>query len=91
MVAAAHFGGYVCGVDIDYLTLHGRIKPTRAYQKKRDPTEDIKGNLKQYNLSTKYLDVLVGDASNPVWRPDFQFDSIITDRKKRALVKVQCN
>lgn len=81
MVAAAHFGGYVCGTDIDFLTLHGRNKPTRAYQKKRDPTEDIKGNLRQYNLSQRYLDVLVGDASRPFWRPGFHFDSIVTDRK----------
>ena len=81
LVAAAHFGGYVCGTDIDFLTLHGRIKPTRAFQKKREPNEDIKGNLKQYNLSQHYLDVFVGDASRPVWRSGFHFDSIVTDRK----------
>ena len=82
LVAAAHFGGYVCGTDIDFLTLHGRIKTTRAHQKKREPSEDIKGNLKQYNLLSRYLDVFVGDASRPVWKPDFYFDSILTDRKK---------
>lgn len=81
LVAAAHFGGYVCGTDIDFLTLHGRIKPTRAHQKQREPNEDIKGNLKQYNLLHHYLDVFVGDASRPAWKPGFQFDSIITDRR----------
>ncbi|XP_057369465.1 tRNA (guanine(10)-N2)-methyltransferase homolog [Daphnia carinata] len=79
LVAAAHFGGYVCGTDIDYLTLHGKMKPSRAHQKKRQPDEDIKGNLKAYNLFSRYLDVFVGDASRPVWRPEFRFDSIITD------------
>nr|CAH0109655.1 unnamed protein product [Daphnia galeata] len=79
LVAAAHFGGYVCGTDIDYLTVHGRMKPTRAHQKKREPNEDIKGNLKTYNLFSRYLDVFVGDASTPVWRSNFRFDSIITD------------
>lgn len=28
-MAAAYFGGYVFGVDIDYLMIHGRTKPTR--------------------------------------------------------------
>jgi tRNA (guanine10-N2)-methyltransferase len=50
--------------------------------KKRQPNEDIKGNLKTYNLFSRYLDVFVGDASTPVWRSNFRFDSIITDRKK---------
>ena len=81
LIAAAHFGGYVFGTDIDYLTLHGKIKPTRAFQKKRQPNEDIKGNLRQYNLSSRYGDVFVGDASRPVWRSNFKIDAIITDRK----------
>lgn len=29
LVAAAHFGGYVIGVDIDFLMLHGKTRPTR--------------------------------------------------------------
>lgn len=29
LVAAAEFGGYVFGSDIDYLMLHGKTKPTR--------------------------------------------------------------
>lgn len=29
LVAAAYYGGYVLGVDIDFLMIHGRTKPTR--------------------------------------------------------------
>lgn len=32
LVAAAHFGGFVFGSDIDYLMLHGKTKPTRIKQ-----------------------------------------------------------
>jgi len=79
LVAAAHFGGYVCGTDIHYQTIHGNSKPTRANQKKRLPDEDIMKNMRQYNLVHRYLDVLVGDASRPVWSSKVRFDSIITD------------
>lgn len=33
LVAAAEFGGYVFGADIDYLMLHGRTRPTRIREK----------------------------------------------------------
>lgn len=33
LVAAAEFGAYVFGSDIDYLMLHGRTKPSRIKQK----------------------------------------------------------
>lgn len=33
LVAAAKFGGYVMGTDIDYLMLHGKTKPSRVTQK----------------------------------------------------------
>lgn len=33
LVAAAEFGGYVLGTDIDYLMLHGRTRPSRIKQK----------------------------------------------------------
>jgi len=79
LVAAAHFGGYVCGTDIDYQTLHGKSKPTRAKQTKRLPDEDIMKNMKQYNLVDRYLDVLVSDTSRPVWSSKLRFDSILTD------------
>ncbi|XP_074030901.1 tRNA (guanine(10)-N(2))-methyltransferase TRMT11 [Leptinotarsa decemlineata] len=79
LVAAAHFGGYVLGTDIDYLMLHARTRPSRINQKRRETDESIKANMKQYNLEHRYLDVLVNDFSVPFWRDDFQFDAIITD------------
>lgn len=33
LVAAAEFGGYVIGGDIDYLMLHARTRPSRIKQK----------------------------------------------------------
>lgn len=33
LVAAAQFGGYVMGTDIDYLMLHARTRPSRISQK----------------------------------------------------------
>ncbi|KAJ8974635.1 hypothetical protein NQ317_019869 [Molorchus minor] len=79
LVAAAQFGGFVLGTDIDYLMLHGRTKPSRIKQKVRDKNESIRSNMQQYNLEHRYLDVLVNDFAVPFWRDDIQFDAIITD------------
>ncbi|KAL0881365.1 hypothetical protein ABMA27_001242 [Loxostege sticticalis] len=79
LVAAAHFGGYVWGSDIDFMMIHARTRPTRVGQKARTKEESIRGNMKQYGTSSRYLDVLVSDFSLPMWREDLKFDSIITD------------
>ncbi|XP_075211721.1 tRNA (guanine(10)-N(2))-methyltransferase TRMT11 isoform X2 [Lycorma delicatula] len=81
LVAAAHYGGFVLGADIDYLMLHGKTKPTRVQdrKKKRAPDENIVNNLKQYKLRDRYLDVVIADSSLPFWRSDLVLDSIITD------------
>ncbi|CAG9859883.1 unnamed protein product [Phyllotreta striolata] len=79
LVAAAQFGGYVLGTDIDYLMLHGRTRPTRIKQTIREKDESVKANMEQYDLSHRYLDVLVNDFSASFWRNDFKFDAIITD------------
>ena len=42
--------------------------------------ENIRTNLRLYGLEAHYLDVLVADAANPVWRSHGTFDAIITDR-----------
>ncbi|XP_057651094.1 tRNA (guanine(10)-N2)-methyltransferase homolog [Diorhabda carinulata] len=79
LVAAAQFGGYVIGTDIDYLMLHARTRPSRIKQKMREKDESIKANMKQYNLEHKYLDVMVNDFSVSFWKDTVQFDAIITD------------
>ncbi|GFU47395.1 hypothetical protein NPIL_82442 [Nephila pilipes] len=79
LVAAAHFGGYVLGTDIDYLMLHGKDKPSRLNQKRREPDECILTNMKQYGYESQYLDVLVSDTALPMWRCQSFFDAIITD------------
>ncbi|XP_060524759.1 tRNA (guanine(10)-N2)-methyltransferase homolog [Cylas formicarius] len=79
LVAAAQFGGYVFGSDIDYLMLHGKTKPTRINQKVREKDESVKANMRQYNLEHRYLDILVNDFSMVFWKDSMKFDSIITD------------
>nr|CAD7402444.1 unnamed protein product [Timema poppensis] len=80
LVAAAQFGGYVLGTDIDYLMLHGRTRPTRIQQKKhREKDESIRTNMEQYGRSSQYIDAVVADAALPMWRADFKLDAIITD------------
>ncbi|CAH0723983.1 unnamed protein product, partial [Brenthis ino] len=79
LVAAAHFGAYVWGSDIDFMILHARSRPTRVGQKVRKKEESIRGNMKQYNTEMRYLDVVVSDFSLPMWRGDLKFDAIITD------------
>ncbi|XP_021925227.1 tRNA (guanine(10)-N2)-methyltransferase homolog isoform X2 [Zootermopsis nevadensis] len=80
LVAASHFGGYVLGSDIDFLMLHGKTRPTRIQQKKhRDKDESVRSNMQQYGKDNQYLDVIVADASLPLWRPSFKLDCIITD------------
>ncbi|XP_019375860.1 PREDICTED: tRNA (guanine(10)-N2)-methyltransferase homolog [Gavialis gangeticus] len=79
LIAAAHFGAYVCGTDIDYNTIHGLGKASRKNQKWRGPDENIRANLRQYGLEKCYLDALVSDASTPIWRKGVLFDAIITD------------
>ncbi|XP_044761026.1 tRNA (guanine(10)-N2)-methyltransferase homolog [Coccinella septempunctata] len=79
LIAAAQFGGYVFGTDINYLMLHGKTKPSRIKQKVRDKNESIKANMEQYKIVHQYLDVLVNDFSCSFWRDNFKFDSIVTD------------
>lgn len=43
--------------------------------------ENVLANLKQYNLESHYIDVVVGDSSLPLWKPGLKLDAIITDRK----------
>ncbi|KAL3981089.1 neurobeachin-like protein 1/2 [Sarotherodon galilaeus] len=79
LVACSHFGAYVCGTDIDYNTIHGKGRSSRKNQKWRGPDENIRANLRQYGTQKMYVDVMVSDASKPVWRDAALFDAIITD------------
>lgn len=79
LIAASQFGGYTFGTDIDFLMLHGRTRPTRISQKKREKDESIAANMRQYGMSSHYLDVVVADFSYPLWRPDLRIDAIVTD------------
>ncbi|XP_037533038.1 tRNA (guanine(10)-N2)-methyltransferase homolog [Nematolebias whitei] len=79
LVACSQFGAYVCGTDIDYNTIHGKGRSSRKNQKWRGPDENIRANLRQYGTERMYVDVMVSDASKPLWRNTPLFDAIITD------------
>ncbi|XP_048007128.1 LOW QUALITY PROTEIN: tRNA (guanine(10)-N2)-methyltransferase homolog [Leguminivora glycinivorella] len=81
LVAAAHFGAYVCGTDIDFLMLHGRTRPTRVGQKVRKKEESIRANMVQYGYGARFLDVVVSDSSRPLWRRGRApaMDALLTD------------
>ncbi|KAK9505139.1 hypothetical protein O3M35_009262 [Rhynocoris fuscipes] len=80
LIAAAQFGGYVLGADIDYLMLHGKSRPTRKQDRHKPRTgESIASNLEQYGLKNQYLDIVAADSSLPFWRSGITFDAIITD------------
>ncbi|KAK7091203.1 tRNA (guanine(10)-N2)-methyltransferase homolog [Littorina saxatilis] len=80
LVACAHHGAYVMGTDIDYMLIHAKARPSRHNQKRRDKDESIRANLRQYGMESRYLDVLVADASrHDLWRNMPLFDAIITD------------
>lgn len=79
LVPAAHFGAYVIGTDIDFLTLHAQTRPSRITQKVRAPDESVRANLCQYGLENRYIDVIVADSSLPLWVHGFELDAIITD------------
>ncbi|XP_076456427.1 tRNA (guanine(10)-N(2))-methyltransferase TRMT11-like isoform X2 [Babylonia areolata] len=80
LVACAHHGAYVMGTDIDYMLIHAKARPSRHNQKKREKDESVYANLRQYGLESRYLDVLVADASrHDLWRSLPLFDAIITD------------
>jgi tRNA (guanine10-N2)-methyltransferase len=50
-------------------------------QKERDKDESVRSNMQQYGKDSQYLDVVVADASLPLWHPSLKLDCIITDRK----------
>jgi len=65
---------FLCGDSIKLLYL--RI----IFQDRPRKNESVLGNMKQYGLGSKYVDVVVADASLPLWKAPLQFDAIITDR-----------
>ncbi|XP_063540773.1 tRNA (guanine(10)-N2)-methyltransferase homolog [Cydia strobilella] len=79
LVAAAHFGAYVHGTDIDYLMLHARTRPTRVGEKVRKKEESIRANMQQYGIGARFLDVVVSDSSRPLWHPGWSVDAVISD------------
>ena len=79
LLAAAEFGGYVAGSDIDYLTLHARTRPSRKGQKKRAEDESMVANFDQYGLTDRYLGVIASDFSICPLRDVPWLDCIITD------------
>ncbi|KAH0544951.1 hypothetical protein FGG08_000877 [Glutinoglossum americanum] len=68
LVAAAHFGAYVAGSDIDGRSVRGK-----------DGKRDVKANFKQYGLEGRLLDVWVADLTNDPLRAGRWLDGILCD------------
>ncbi|KAJ8675779.1 hypothetical protein QAD02_011565 [Eretmocerus hayati] len=79
LITASMFGGYTLGTDIDFMMLHARTRPSRISQKVREKDESISGNMKQYGLESRFLDIIVSDFSQPLWRSTMKIDAIVTD------------
>lgn len=43
--------------------------------------ENVRANLRQYGLESRYVDMLVADAAKCMWREQELFDAILTDRE----------
>lgn len=57
-------------------------RSSRHKKKWRERDESVRSNFLQYQLDSKYLDVLVADASkHDLWALDGLIDAIVTDRK----------
>jgi tRNA (guanine10-N2)-methyltransferase len=60
-LAAAHFGAYVCGSDIDGRSIRGTGGSARKGQVGK---KDVAGNFAQYGLEGQYLGAFVSDLTN---------------------------
>lgn len=49
----------------------------------------MRANLKQYGTENRYIDVVVGDSSLPLWHEQLKLDSIVTDRKYNNVLSEQ--
>jgi hypothetical protein len=58
-------------------------------QERARQDESVLTNMKQYGLEGRYLDVVVADASLPVWAAHFKLDAIIADRESTISFKYQ--
>ncbi|KAG7192577.1 uncharacterized protein KQ657_001677 [Scheffersomyces spartinae] len=68
LVAAAEFGGYPLGSDIDIRILRGNGKD-----------RDIRANFNQYNTLSQFVDVLTMDFTHSALRNDIGIQCIVCD------------
>ncbi|VDD83877.1 unnamed protein product [Mesocestoides corti] len=66
VLAASVWGAFGAGNDIDYSLVHGLGASPKAGQGKRMSGECLRANYKQYNLQSRYLDVIIADAASLV-------------------------
>uniref|UniRef100_A0A1I8GFF7 tRNA (guanine(10)-N(2))-methyltransferase TRMT11 n=1 Tax=Macrostomum lignano TaxID=282301 RepID=A0A1I8GFF7_9PLAT len=83
LVSAGYLGAYCLGQDVDYNIVFGLGKSTKAEMRRQKRTEDerLSANFAQYGISNRFVDCLVGDASQHVglWRHSALFDTVLTD------------
>ncbi|VDD89797.1 unnamed protein product [Enterobius vermicularis] len=82
LLAAAHFGAYVFGTEINYQIARACGKSSRVGAKYLGPHESVAGNFSQYNLDEHFVSLLIADASrHELWHlpKSGLFDSIVAD------------
>uniref|UniRef100_A0A0N5AIV3 tRNA (guanine(10)-N(2))-methyltransferase TRMT11 n=1 Tax=Syphacia muris TaxID=451379 RepID=A0A0N5AIV3_9BILA len=82
LLAAAHFGSYVFGTEINYQIARACGKSSRVGVKYLDSRESIYANFVQYGLQCRLMSILIADASwHELWHCLHHglFDSIVAD------------
>jgi len=65
-----------------HVYVSGRSTRAKNQGKYRDSDESVRANFVQYDIVSKYLDVVIADASkHDMWAHPEIFDAIVTDRK----------
>ena len=90
LLAAAHFGANVLGIEIRYNVARAVGKSSRQGEISLALDQSIFSNFEQYELIDKFLGVVIADSSrHTIWRTftgtmkkndDGIFDAILTDR-----------
>ncbi|KAI1716544.1 putative RNA methylase family domain-containing protein [Ditylenchus destructor] len=84
IIAAAHFGSYTIGTEINYQVARAIGKSARTTETRLSESQSVLANFCQYNLENKYLGTLIADSSrHELWRIAENsvglFDAIVAD------------
>ncbi|XP_075246495.1 tRNA (guanine(10)-N(2))-methyltransferase TRMT11-like [Convolutriloba macropyga] len=81
VLLCGYHGGNCIGSDLDYKTVHGTSKPSRAGMQgqQRAKDESIRTNFASHGFEHRFIDVFINDATDVPWCYNEMFDAIVTD------------